>query len=437
MQILNKLLRNPLIIQSALSIIARFTGVALNFAVAILITRQLSLGNAGVIFLLMTFVSGVALMSRFGLDQLIVKEVASAAEDQQSFKTSYLKNTHQLVFILSLFFMAVWVLMSPYVQRAFFDEAIEVSQLMWASVCVVFFNFMIVNSFYLKGIRRSSLSVLTQNALPAITFLLLMALAWQHFITANGYINVYIGSLVSAGLLSFLLVKSHLRTPTNNKAETPKLYPLFVKSLPLAPISFFSFMMLWADSVMVGYFLSNEQVALYSVAAKISYISLFFLGALDATIYPRLLAIYNHTPDKLWGFFWQATALVIAVLFAVTGIMYLLSDYLLLTFNEEYVAAGSALALLLLAQLLRAASLTFSFMFIAREKVRFLNISLTIAMIINLIANVYMIPRYGIEGAALATLIANATLVALVIIMFYQQKLLSRSKPSEAASHDS
>ena len=128
---------------------------------------------------------------------------------------------------------------------------------------------------------------------------------------------------------------------------------------------------------------------------------------------------------------------MIAVLVAVTGIMYLLSDYLLLAFRPEYVAASSALGLLLLAQLLRAASLTFSFMFIAREKVRFLNISLTIAMVVNLVANIFMIPRYGIEGAAIATLLANATLVALVIIMFYQQKLLSRPKQSEAASYDS
>lgn len=437
MQIINKLRHNPLIIQSALSIIARFTGVALNFAVAILITRQLSLGNAGVIFLLMTFVSGVALMSRFGLDQLIVKEVASAAEDQQGFKTSYLRNTHQLVFFLSLIFVGIWILLSPYVQEAFFDGAIDVTHLMWASVCVLFFNFMIVNSFYLKGIRHSSKSVLTQNALPAITFLLIIALSWEYFISGTGHIIIYILSLVAAGALSFLLVKSHLLSPTTDTTATPKFYQLFVKSLPLAPISFFSFMMLWADSVMVGYFLSNEKVALYSVAAKISYISLFFLGALDATIYPRLLAIYNHKPEKLWAFFWQATALVIAVLLAVTGIMYLLSDYLLLAFKPEYVAASSALALLLLAQLLRAASLTFSFMFIAREKVRFLNISLTIAMVINLIANAFMIPMYGIEGAAIATLIANGTLVALVIIMFYQQKLLSRPKPSEAASYDS
>lgn len=438
MQIINKLRHNPLIIQSALSIIARFSGVALNFAVAILISRQLSLGNAGVIFLLMTFVAGVALMSRFGLDQLIVKEVASAAEEEQGFKSSYLKNTHQLVFLLSLLFAGIWILLSPYAQQAFFDGAVDVTHLMWASVCVIFFNFMIVNSFYLKGLRQSSLSVLTQNALPATTFLILIALAWQYFVSGTGHITIYIASLVTAGALSFLLVKSHFRaTQEKNTKSAPRLQQLFIKSLPLAPISFFSFMMLWADTVMVGYFLSNENVALYSVAAKISYISLFFLGALDATIYPRLLAIYNHKPEQLWSFFWQATALVIAVLVAVTGVMYLLSDYLLLAFRPEYVAASSVLALLLLAQLLRAASLTFSFMFIAREKVRFLNISLTVAMVINLIANVYMIPRYGIEGAAIATLIANATLVALVIIMFYQQKLLSRSKQSEAASYDS
>ena len=437
MNIINKLRHNPLIIQSVLSIIARFTGVALNFAVAILISRQLSLGNAGVIFLLMTFVSGIALMSRFGLDQLIVKEVASAPEDQHGFKTSYLKNTHELVFVLSLVFAGLWILFSPYAQQAFFDGAIDLHQLMWASLCVIFFNFITVNSFYLKGLRQSSLSVLTQNALPATTLLILIFVAWQYFVSGTGHIVLYIASLVAAGTLSFVLVKSHLLTKSGQGEAAPKFHKLFIKSLPLAPISFFSFMMLWADTVMVGYFLSNEKVALYSVAAKISYISLFFLGALDATIYPRLLAIFNHKPEKLWTFFWQATALVVVVLLAVTGIMYLLSDYLLLAFRPEYVAASGALGLLLLAQLLRAASLTFSFMFIAREKVRFLNISLTIAMVVNLVANVYMIPRYGIEGAAIATLLANATLVAFVIIMFYQQKLLSRPKQSETASYDS
>lgn len=437
MQIIQKLLHNPLIIQSALSIIARFAGVALNFAVAILVTRQLSLGNAGVIFLLMTFVAGVALISRVGLDQLIVKEVASAHADHIHFKSAYLKHTHHLVLYISLGFVAIWLLLSPMMREAFFHNEIELNQLMWASICIIFFNFMIVNSFYLKAVQQSSLSVLTQNALPAVCFLLFIGLGWSYFGTGQGHIIIYIASLVLAGTCSFFIIKPYAIRRFNADHNAPPLRQLFIKSLPLAPVSLFSFMMLWADTVMVGYFLSNEMVALYNVAAKISYISLFFLGALDATIYPRLLAVYNHQPERLWSFFWQATALVIVVLLVVTGIMYGLSDLLLVVFKPEYLAASGVLALLLLAQLLRAASLTFSFLFIAREKVRFLNVSLAIAMVVNLIANVVLIPKYGIEGAAIATLMANGALVALVIIMFYQQKLLSRSQVSEVATYDS
>jgi len=83
---------------------------------------------------------------------------------------------------------------------------------------------------------------------------------------------------------------------------------------------------------------------------------------------------------------------------------------------------------------LRAASLTFSFMFIASEKVRFLNVALTVAMIVNLLANIILIPKYGIEGAATATLMANGVLVAIVISLFFQQKLLPRPQTSEAAN---
>ena len=219
--------------------IARFTGVALNFAVAILITRQLSLGNAGVVFLLMIFVSGIALVSRVGLDQLIVKEVASAHEDHIDFKKAYLKNTHQLVLLISGLFVGIWLLMSPYVREAFFHGDIELSQLMWASVCVIFFNFMFVNSFYLKAIRHSSLSILTQNALPGICFLILIALTWNYFSNGGGHVVVYIISLSLTGFFSFFVVRPFIKNGSWSDGNAPKLKALFIKSLPLAPISFF------------------------------------------------------------------------------------------------------------------------------------------------------------------------------------------------------
>ncbi len=213
-----------------------------------------------------------------------------------------------------------------------------------------------------------------------------------------------------------------------NTSSPPDFYALILKSLPLAPVSIISFLMIFTDTIMVGWFLANEQVAEYSVASKVSYIILFFLQAMEATIYPRLLNIFRHNTQKLHSFFWQSTALVITVVLSVTVFMYLVSDWVLLAFGKEYDVAKTALGLLLIAQLLRAATITFSFMFIIREKVKYLNYILVTAFMVNVFCNIIFIQSHGIEGAAFATLVANATLLVLIIAIFTTHKLLKLPK---------
>lgn len=427
MNLVHKLINNPLLRSSFFSIIARFTGVALNFAASILITRQLEMSEAGVVFMLMLFVTGVSLLSRVGVDQFIVKSVASIHDDFAHQRSAILINSYKLLSITSLIFMFIWVVASPWIKDAFFDNDIATNDLRIAGIAILFFNLVTTNSFYLKGLKRSASSVLVQNAVPALSFLFLIAIFWTGFKDNHFAVNLYTFSIVIAGVVSTLVIIPHtlLKSPPE---DTPSPYKIFKDSIPLAPVSFFSFFMLWADTLMVGWYLPNEEVALYNVAAKISFISLFFLGALDATIYPRLLATFKHKKDILHPFFWQSTLLVIATLLVVTLGMLLFSELLLLAFNDQYVSAKIALVLLLFAQFFRATSLTFSFMFIIREKVRYLNIILTVALILNLVCNMLFIPIYGIEGAAIATFVANIFLSLSVISLFLLHKLLPRTE---------
>ena len=434
-KLFNKVIKNPLLLQSLLSLIARFTGVALNFAVILIITNQLSKSAAGDLMLLMTFITGIALISRLGTDQLLMKEVASSHEDNFSFKNNFLKVSYKVVIALSLVFMTIWVLASPFLQNSFFHNGVEstvsIKELLVASLGIIFFNLVILNSTYLKAIKKTVLGVLGQNALTAITFLFLILVFWVYFTNNQYTLYLYTASLVLAGSLAALFTyrftakQSLLQDSNNDFTEiAPNFKQILIKSIPLAPISIISYLMIFTDTIMVGWFLPNEQVAEYSVASKISYIILFFLQAMEATIYPRLLNMFKHAQSALSAFFWQSTALVIMVVLSVTGIMYLLSDWILIAFGNEYTVASHALGLLLIAQLIRAASITFSFMFIIREKVKYLNIVLFTAFVVNVVCNLIFIQLYGIEGAALATLIANATLLLLVLALFYFHKLL-------------
>jgi O-antigen/teichoic acid export membrane protein len=438
---LQRILKNPLLIQSLLSLIARFTGVALNFAVILLITNYLPKSSAGDILLLMVFVTGVALISRLGIDQLLMKEVASAHEDDLVFRKSFLTVSYKAVLILSFVFMSIWLIASPYIQSSFFQNGeqttITTTLLMLASLGVLFFNLVILNSTYLKAIKKTVIGILGQNALTAVTFLSLIIIFWKYFSNNQHTVVLYVVSLILAGILAVFITKKYatntseitLKSETSN--DIPNIIGIIKRSLPLAPVSIISFLMIFTDTIMVGWYLLNEQVAEYSVASKISYIILFFLQAMEAVIYPRLLNMYQHNQTQLRSFFWQSTALVITVVLTITLIMYFLSDWILIAFGDEYIIAKEALGLLLLAQLFRAASITFSFMFIIREKVKYLNIILVIAFLSNIIFNVILIKLYGINGAALATLIANATLLLLVLVLFYTKKLLQITEKGE------
>lgn len=416
-----------LLLTSLLSTIARFAGVGLNFAVAIVLTRTLPIAEAGMVFMLMTLVTGISLFSRLGVEQWLVRDVARIHDTDTQQQGVHLRDAYRMVLISSGIFMLGWLVFAPLSKHWLFDDAIQMLPLLLAGSGILFFNLVMLNSSFLKAIQHTSESILVQNSLPAVAYMLLIGLFWWSFSDNQHYLLLYVASLAVAGLASFYWIRPWWNSLHPAKPTRFSVKAVLQQSLPLAPVSFFSFLMLWADTLLTGILLSNEDVALFTVAARLSFVSLFFLGALDATIYPRLLRIHQHQPEQLTRFFWQATALVAGILGAVTLLLLLLGDHLLSVFNPEYVQAGTALAILLVAQWVRALSLTFSFMFIVQGQVRYLNSLLGLALVINVIANLMFIPKYGIEGAAGATLVANLVLTLGVITLFFTKRLLNTS----------
>lgn len=429
-------LKNPsLLLTSVLSTIARFAGVGLNFAVAIVLTRNLSTSDAGMVFMLMTLVTGVSLFSRLGVEQWLVRDVARLETADLAQQGTHLRDAYRMVLLSSVLFMLGWLVFAPLSQHWLFDDSIQMLPLLLAGSGILFFNLVMLNSSFLKAIRHTSESILVQNSLPAVAYMLLLVLFWAVFRENQHYLWLYTASLLLAGLASFYWLRPWWHCLHPAAATRFSIREVLQHSLPLAPVSFFSFLMLWADTLLTGLLLSNTDVALFTVAARLSFVSLFFLGALDATIYPRLLNIHKRQPQQLVRFFWQAAGLVAGILGVVTLLLLLLGDTLLTVFKPEYVQAGTALAILLVAQLVRALSLTFSFMFIIQAQVRYLNLMLAAALVINIIANLILIPAYGIEGAAGATLLANLVLTGGVMLMFFRLRLLAgHDQPTQEAA---
>lgn len=413
---------------SVISTFSRFIGVGLNYAVILLLTNTLSTQDSGMVLLLMVLIPTAALVSRLGVEQWLVRDVARLTDSDTRLQAAYLRDAYRLVSLGSAIVMLLWWLSVPVLRHYLFDDALQTLPLIFAAAGITLFNIIMLNAAFLKAVRHTSASLLVQNSLPAISFLVLIGLFWQLLQQNQIAVWLYSGSLALAGLISFVWLRPWWRdlfTLGNSRWALPALWQ---QSLPLAPVSILAFLLLWVDTIMTAWLLGNHEVALYNVAARLSFISLFFLGALDASIYPRLLKMQQQQPQHLKRFFWQATGLVAGLLGAVTVVLIGLSDTLLHLFKPEYTQATTVLRLLLIAQLIRALSLTFGFMFIMQDKVRYLNSLLAVALLVALIAHLLLIPRYGIEGAALATLLANTVLTGGTVGFFIRLRLLAKTR---------
>ena len=363
-------LNNPsLILQSILSIGARGAGVVLNLLALVILSNNLPKDEFGMVQTLITLLTGIALISRLGVEHWLVRDVAKLPDDDKlhTMQGAYLHSAYRMLFISTLIFMAIWIACSPLIKQWLFDDNIHLLPLTLGAFGILAWNLISTHAIFMKATHHITESQLTQNALPAISMLVLLLLCWVVFRENQNYLWVYLASLLLAGVLSFFLVRSWWPALFSTKKADFTIQQVLEQSIPLAPITIVAFLMLQVDLILVAAFLPNEDAGLYGVAMRVAFVCGIFLTALEATIYPRLMRIRNNDPKRLKQFFWRGSLLVAGVLGGFALCTGLFGTFILNIFGAEYIAAYSTLLILLVAQFIRALSLTFSLMFIAEK----------------------------------------------------------------------
>jgi O-antigen/teichoic acid export membrane protein len=176
----------------------------------------------------------------------------------------------------------------------------------------------------------------------------------------------------------------------------------------------------YADTLLIGYFMSNADVGIYRTAFQLTMIASFTTMAFQTVLYPKISS---------WGAQGQfaeienslARAITYSLLLAIPtciGGWILGSKLLYYLYGASFVEGAPALVFLLLVQVVNVFMYlgTMSLNALNRPKDAF-NITL-IAAILNIILDIALIPFMGITGAAVATLIAMSinALGALILL---------------------
>jgi O-antigen/teichoic acid export membrane protein len=164
----------------------------------------------------------------------------------------------------------------------------------------------------------------------------------------------------------------------------------------------------YADTILIGVFMSNADVGIYRTAFQLTSVATFATLAFHTVLYPKIsnwgtqgqITEIENSLARAWTY-----SLFLAIPTCIGG--WILGDKLLYyIYGASFVEGTSALFILLLVQVVNV------FMFLGTMSLTALNRPkdafwiTVIAAIANILLDIILIPIMGITGAAVATLIA-------------------------------
>lgn len=227
------------------------------------------------------------------------------------------------------------------------------------------------------------------------------------------YALVVVIASAGANLFNFVhvhkKVKFGITSSPNLKKHLPSMLLLFCNSLAVT-------IYVNSDTTMLGFIRGDIEVGVYGVSTKIYQIIKQLLNALVGVMLPRMSAYLSKGQEEEYRNLLNKAfaALTMLLLPAITGIFMLAKPIILILAGEEYLGGVTALRVLCLALGCAVYGAFFAncVMLPHRLDRKYLTATITAAAI-NVVLNLFFIPQYGLNGAALTTVFAEGVVCLL------------------------
>ena len=189
-------------------------------------------------------------------------------------------------------------------------------------------------------------------------------------------------------------------------------------SMPLLFIAVCYGLLTHCDLLMVGAFLSADQVAVYQAASRTAALVAFPLLALNALVAPMIARLYaEQRLDELQRSVCRATQMVFWPALAGGLLAIFGGGYILALFGPAFPVGHTALAILVVGHLVSVAGGPVTYLLTMTGHQNRCAIVWAGTVALQAMLNLLLIPRFGIEGAAVGTTLSTCVMTVLLTIL--------------------
>ncbi len=403
-----KAIHNPLIKKSFKVLILRTVGVFFLFFVTLYITNNFQVSIVGQYDVSRAILFIVGSVCLLGINQSIIYYSGYL---QANNALSSIKQIYRIMIAIVLttsLLIFLFLLLIPKNAINFFYEK-DVYDIVFKTFSILFFyGITLLNIEFYRAINKIGFSEIFRNILRHVFFLIAIIII-DSIGRQDALVDVFLLNFILLSVGSTMAVFYSLKKikKSRNKINIG-FKEIISRSYPMS-ISFICFLLMQStDIILLGKFMSFKDVAHYAVAVKLTTIIALVLTSVNAVYAPKIAELFNLNKSKeLKDNIKKATRLIFLLTTPIILFMLFFSSSILPLFGKGYINASVALKILLVSQIINALSGSVGMYMNMTGNEKIFQRILLIALIVNVVLNWILIPKYYLLGAAVATSIST------------------------------
>jgi len=387
----------------------------------LLLGRLLGASLSGVFYLTVTLITILSTLCRLGMDHALVKVIARYKQRQKIVEMKYISSLSlTLGFICSLVFAVIFYNTSSMIAVDLFNDKLLISAFQYASLALIPMTLMSIQMFCLQGVEKTRKSLFLRDGLWVALSSVAVVLAYYSeydYVVFYGYGLAYLISFVLAtlwwrGVVSGAKLK-YLKGEASRFIST---------SMPMLVTNLMTQVMLWGPLIILGIFSTTSDVGIFGLVARIAGLISFILIAINAVIAPRISKLYSIGKiEDLVKMIRNSARVNLLVTFPFATFFIIFPELILAFFGEEFKAGKNSMQLLCFAHLLNCFSGSVFFTLSMTKEHKAVSAISSVSVISLIVFSFFLIPPFGLVGAAIAASFVMLSHNLLGVITVYKK----------------
>lgn len=380
--------------------------------IAIILARWLDPATYGLLFLSISVITVSAILSDFGIGYSVSRYIAK----YEAVDKSYLRNIVKIGLVYKTLFgiavTALLIIFASTISSVIGQEELKI-YLLIGGIAVFFKTLIDFSSKIFQGFQRLNYVTYIDSLRSLCILLFVLGLVLLGY-GGLGAIWGYTISYIIVGSISVFIILNRFYS----KLQTSVHYiskDILQYAFPLMLINASSLIYLEMDTLMIGYFLSSEDVAFYRMPKEIIRMIALPAAAIGMAIAPALEHGKSGMKlNEIQDLVFQVHRFIMFLFIpASVALVILAKPIIIYIFGPSYFPSVFVLQLMSIYLLFFSIALIVSpsLDYLGRASIR--SKLIVISALLNFVLNIFLIPKYGPPGAVFSTILTYSIYVSI------------------------